>query len=183
MSLLRNSSDTQLHVADFPNYSKPLNVAGTHFSGTHMPGITKQSLRRASITPSAQPAASAELCSFPLLNIHCAQMQYILNIKQELLRAGISIPRQSCWLFGERRAASCGERDSIAAPPPAREVVQGRRAGSLAAATLHAAQEMRGHTAPSTNPAAQCCSWDSTAAQPSSRATKAALQNCWLCIF
>lgn len=120
MSLLRNSSDTQLHVADFPNYSKPLNVAGTHFSGTYMPGIT-----RASIIPSAQPAASAELYSFPLLNIHCAQMQYILNIKQELLRAGISSPQQSCWLFGEWRAASCGERDSTAAPPSPREVVQG----------------------------------------------------------
>lgn len=110
MSLLRNSSDTQLHVANFPNYSKPLNVAGTHFSGTHMPGITKQSLRRASVTPSAQPAASAELCSFPLLNIHCAQMQYILNIRKRATQGRSINPSarllvvwemEGCQLWGE----------------------------------------------------------------------------------
>lgn len=94
----------------------------------------QESLSR--VTPSGQAAAPAELCSSQLLNIHRAQTQYILNIKQQLLGAGISIPQQSCWLFWEQRAASCGERDRG-------RCCWGRRAGGLTAA-----QELHGDTAP-----------------------------------
>lgn len=97
-------------------------------------------------------------------------------MKQQLLRAGISIPQQSCWLFQELRAASCRERDSTAAPPSPGEVVLGEE-GWWPRSSHPAALQLQGHIAPchagtahSTQPCTPVLPQTSGAAQPSSRA-------------